>query len=71
MNNLDGTRIDYALLVIEALRNRILCDDGLSGTGMRGYKNRLVPLDSIYGDLLKWIQRKFVFSRYFGRGNVA
>lgn len=60
---LDGTGVDDSLVVLETLRNRVLCHDRLSGRRVCRYEDTLIALDRGDGHLLERIQRKGPGSR--------
>jgi hypothetical protein len=61
-NNLDRTRVDDSLVIIEALSDCIFSNNSLSSTGVSRYQDTFVSLNSMNGNFLKGIQREFVFS---------
>lgn len=67
---LDRTRVDDPLLIRQSLSDCILCYHGLTGRGMCGYKNALVSLDGVDGNLLEGVEGEFVFASGFGGWDV-
>jgi hypothetical protein len=69
--NLDWTCVDDPLLVLQGLCNCILGDNGLACTSVRRHKNTLISLDSVDGNLLKWIESELVLARRLCWGNMG
>lgn len=67
---LDWTGIDNPHSCFQAVRNSILGNDSLSGTGMRTDKDRLVPLNRSDRYFLKRIEFEGIGSGRIGRRNV-
>lgn len=59
------TSVYYTLPILETLRYGILCHHCLTGASMRRYQDTLIPLDSIYRNLLERIEGEFVFPSGF------
>jgi hypothetical protein len=67
---LNGTRVDDPLLALEALGDRILGDDRLSGRRVRRDEDRLLPLDGSDGNLLEGVELEGIDTRWGNRRDV-
>lgn len=68
---LDRAGVYDSLLAPETLCDGVLCDYSLACAGVCRDENRLVPLDSMYGDLLEGIQLEWIRACRIGIWNMG